>query len=181
MSKYLVEMTVRAGVQEHAWAHTDYRAALSSLVNFFRKLTPYAAAALLMMGAIMLAVSCNSSSIAFRHDSKVTTLKTEVVDTPEAISRGLMGRKSLPADNGMLFDFGQEVNTAFYMKNTSIPLSIAFIGSDGKILAIEDMKPFDLSNVSPPGEYRYAVEVNQGWFASHGIEVGAVAVIGRER
>lgn len=174
-------MTVRASVEQHTWEHVDYRAALSSLVTVLRKLTPYAVAALLMAGAIMLAVSCKVSSIAFRNDSRVSTLKIEVADNPGALSRGLMGRESLPADSGMLFDFGREVDTTFWMKNTSIPLSIAFIGSNGRVLAINDMRPFDETPVTPPGNYRYAVEVNKGWFSSHGIKAGTVAVIDRAR
>jgi len=181
MGKYLVEMTVRAGVQEQTWSHTDYRAALGSVVTFLRKLTPYVVAGLLLAGAIMLAVSCKPASIAFRHGSEVTSLKVEVVDTPARISRGLMGRKSLPEDSGMLFDFGEDVETAFYMKDTSIPLSIAFIDAEGTILAIEDMDPYDLTSVAPPGRYRYAVEVNRGWFARNGIEAGDTAVINMDR
>lgn len=181
MSKYLVEMTVRAGVEQHTWADVDYGASLGSVTAFLRKVSPYVVAAVLLAGAVMLAVSCKVSSIAFRHDSRVTTLKIEAVDTPDAMSRGLMGRESLAANSGMLFDFGEEVENAFYMKNTSIPLSIAFIGLDGKVLSIENMKPFDVTPVAPPGKYRYAVEVNQGWFSSNGIKAGTVAVIDRER
>jgi hypothetical protein len=63
------------------------------------------------------------------------------------------------------------------MKNTFVPLSIAFIDSAGKVLGTRDMKPFDLTPIEPPGTYRYAIEVNQGWFAQHGIKPGTRATI----
>jgi len=88
-----------------------------------------------------------------------------------------MYRKSLPPDSGMLFDYGHEVETSFWMKDTSIPLSVAFISSDGKVLAVKDMVPYDLTPVKPPGAYRYAVEANRGWFGEHEIRPGDRAKI----
>jgi len=88
--------------------------------------------------------------------------------------RGLMYRESLPQDQGMLFVFPAAQIQSFWMRNTFIPLDIAFISSEGIIVDIQHMKPVDesvLYTSSAPA--LYALEVNAGWFASHGIEVGA--------
>ena len=116
-------------------------------------------------------------AVSFNNGTEVSTLQVEVAKTARELEQGLMYRESLPPDGGMLFDFGGEVETAFWMKNTSIPLSIAFIDPDGKVLAIKDMVPYDLRAVEPPGEYRYAVEANRGWFREHGIRSGDIATI----
>jgi uncharacterized membrane protein (UPF0127 family) len=85
-----------------------------------------------------------------------------------------MGRTALPEDRGMLFVFGREQVLSFWMRNTHIPLSIAYIDSEGRIVDIQDMKPLD----DDPPHYvsaepvRYALEVNQGFFEERGIEVG---------
>ena len=94
-------------------------------------------------------------------------LTVEVPRTSEEFSRGLMFRESLPEDRGMLFVFGEDTQTGFWMKDTSIALSIAFIAEDGTILGIQDMEPLSTEVHQPPGPYRYALEVNQGWFRRH--------------
>jgi uncharacterized protein len=165
-------MTVRGAVHDNAWGHIDYAEAVRPLALLLRKVTPFVLIAVLVGSTIFFAVSCKGSSVAFSDDGHVASLGIEVARTPEARARGLMGRKTLPKDSGMLFDFGNETNTAFWMKDTSIPLSIAFIDSGGKVVAIKDMKPLDLTPVTSPVAYRYAIEVNQGWFAEHGIKPG---------
>jgi uncharacterized protein len=101
-------------------------------------------------------------------------LKVEIADTPQASENGLMFRDSLPEGQGMLFIFEQPKKASFWMKNTKIPLSIAFIDSAGKILEIKSMNPLD-ETVVPSGsdQVAYALEVNQGWFARHAISNGA--------
>ena len=96
----------------------------------------------------------------------------EVADTTEKLLRGLMFRRHLPPDRGMLFDFGGTVQVAFYMKNTHIPLSIAFISADGEIVDILDMEPLDEQSRAPAHPYRYALEVNLGFFEAHGLGTG---------
>ena len=83
-----------------------------------------------------------------------------------------MNRPSLPENEGMLFLFPQLEKQSFWMKNTLIPLSIAFLEDGGKILQIEDMKPKDESSTLSKYPVRYALEVNQGWFQRNGIAVG---------
>ena len=98
----------------------------------------------------------------------------EVAKAPEERSYGLMGRKYLGKDEGMLFIFETEDYHGFWMKNTFIPLSIAFIEKNGRIVWITDMKPFTLDSHVPPQPILYALEMNKGWFSSRGIKVGDV-------
>ncbi|OGS21356.1 MAG: hypothetical protein A2252_08940 [Elusimicrobia bacterium RIFOXYA2_FULL_39_19] len=99
-------------------------------------------------------------------------LKTEIADTIKKKSVGLMNRKSLPENNAMLFIFPVEQYLNFWMKNTYIPLSIAFIDKNGIILEIVDMKPLDISIIRSNYKALYALEVNQGWFKQHNIKEG---------
>ncbi|GIW01425.1 DUF192 domain-containing protein [Roseiflexus sp.] len=100
-------------------------------------------------------------------------LEAEVVATPEKRSVGLMFRDILPEHRGMLFVFAGPYTGAFWMRNTRIPLSIAFISQERRILNIEDMQPFDeTTQHTPRGAAFYALEVNQGWFAARGIRPG---------
>lgn len=100
-------------------------------------------------------------------------LMVEIADTPEERRQGLMNRESLPEDRGMLFVFEEEDYRSFWMKNTEIPLSIAFISADGVIMEIRDMTPYSLEPVESTHRAKYALEVNQGMFERLGIEVGA--------
>jgi len=99
-------------------------------------------------------------------------LTVEVPRTGEEFSRGLMFRESLPEDRGMLFIFGEDTHAGFWMRDTSVALSIAFITEDGTILDIQDMASLSTDVHQPPGPYRYALEVNQGWFQRHAYEAG---------
>ena len=101
-------------------------------------------------------------------------ISVEVARTPEERSLGLMGRGSLGKDEGMLFIFETEDHHSFWMKNTLIPLSIAFIGRDRRIVWITDMKPLTLDSHVPPRPILFALEMNKGWFSSHGVKVGDV-------
>jgi uncharacterized protein len=103
-------------------------------------------------------------------------LVAEVVATPELRANGLMNRFSLQPDHGMLFVFDRPQPLSFWMKNTYIPLSIAFIDADGKIINIEDMRPQDEASHWSQGLAQYAVEMKQGWFAARGIGPGAVVL-----
>lgn len=97
----------------------------------------------------------------------------EVADRPETRQLGLMYRREMPKDQGMLFIFEEPQILDFWMKNTYLPLDIAFISSDGTILNIEAMKPLDdKPRYRSRGPARYALEVNQGWFAARGIGPG---------
>jgi uncharacterized membrane protein (UPF0127 family) len=96
----------------------------------------------------------------------------EVAATPSARRRGLMHRESLPDERGMLFVFPQEKRLTFWMKDTHIPLSIAFARSDGTIVHIADLEPRSEQPVSSRSPARYALEMNRGWFLRHGVLEG---------
>lgn len=96
----------------------------------------------------------------------------EVAATEAARTTGLMRRFSLRPDHGMLFVFAEPQPLAFWMKNTYIPLSIAFIGSDGRILNIADMAPQTEMTHDSRGPALYALEMRKGWFAQFGIGPG---------
>jgi uncharacterized membrane protein (UPF0127 family) len=103
------------------------------------------------------------------------TLRVEIADTPLARSRGLMGRRHLAPKAGMAFLFDHPTENRFWMKNTLIPLSIAFWGEAGRIVSIVDMVPCregpcPLYSAGTP--YIGAVEVNRGFFRAHGVRVG---------
>jgi uncharacterized membrane protein (UPF0127 family) len=106
-----------------------------------------------------------------RASGGTATLRVEIAETPETMIKGLMERPSMPRDQGMLFVFAQTGRAPFWMKNTLIPLSIAFIDEGGVIVHIEDMEPLTENLHTPPSDYRYALEVNQGWFRDNGVQV----------
>ncbi len=105
-------------------------------------------------------------------------ITAEVADTPEARERGLMYRKSMPSNDGMLFVFERAEPMSFWMKNTLIPLSIGYFGADKKLIETYEMAPTVLGEQRPKvypshGAVLYAVEMNKGWFANHHIKTGA--------
>lgn len=106
-------------------------------------------------------------------------ITAEIAATVAARETGLMNRSSMGQDAGMLFVFPIDENpllAGFWMKNTSIALSIAFMDSTKRVLSVQDMVPFDTVNIhQSPSFYRYALEVNKGWFATHGVLAGAQA------
>ena len=101
------------------------------------------------------------------------TLVVELAATPQSRACGLAKRSTLDANRGMLFVYPGPGRRTFWMKDTWIPLSIAFLDEDGKIINIEIMSPDQtLMKYHSRAPARYALEVNQGWFAEHGVDVG---------
>ncbi len=99
-------------------------------------------------------------------------IKAEVADSQLERSRGLMLRTSLQANSGMLFVFEQAAMHCFWMKNTLIPLTIAFLDDDGTIVTLKDMEPHNEASNCPDRPVRYALEMDQGWFKAKGIKAG---------
>ncbi|HTP99301.1 MAG TPA: DUF192 domain-containing protein [Casimicrobiaceae bacterium] len=129
-----------------------------------------------LVAFVMLAVQATSAA-----ELPTTTLTVgehkitaEVAVTPGQRELGLMNRFSLKPDHGMLFVFERTEPLAFWMKNTFVPLSIAFIAEDGRIVNIEDMAPQTEEPHWSKGPARYALEMKKGWFAERGIGPGAV-------
>jgi uncharacterized membrane protein (UPF0127 family) len=101
-------------------------------------------------------------------------VQVEIADTPDERLTGLMGRPALAADTGMLFIFDQEQMLSFWMKDTLIPLSIAYINAEGRIVDIQDMQPLDETSHPSAEPAQYALEVNQGFFEERGVMVGDI-------
>lgn len=99
-------------------------------------------------------------------------LKVEVAETDAQRMKGLMHRGKLGKNDGMLFVFDQPAYQSMWMKNTLIPLSVAFVDHAGTILNIRDMQPQTLDTHMSAGPALYAVETNKGWFAERGIKAG---------
>jgi uncharacterized membrane protein (UPF0127 family) len=105
-------------------------------------------------------------------DGELIPIRAELARTDTERTRGLMNRPSLPDGEGMLFVFEREQILSFWMKNTRIPLSIAFIRTDGRITEIRDMRALDITAIRSTRSVRYALEVPQGWFTRVGIKSG---------
>ncbi|MDO8714034.1 MAG: DUF192 domain-containing protein [Polynucleobacter sp.] len=101
-------------------------------------------------------------------------IQAELADNPKAREVGLMNRASMPTNSGMLFIFEQKAGHCFWMNNTRIPLSIAFIADDGRIVNIEEMQAGTTNNHCPKVAVRYALEMNKQWFSERVIVPGAL-------
>jgi uncharacterized membrane protein (UPF0127 family) len=140
--------------------------------SFFEKIT--SAAILSALFCTVLATGgCDSRKLE-RKSMLINgrSFSVEIARTDEEKSQGLMYRKSLGTYEGMLFVYAQGVSYAFWMKNTELPLSIAFISRDGRIVDIKDMEPFSETPVYPASSYMYALEVNMGMFDRLQVRIG---------
>jgi len=99
-------------------------------------------------------------------------IEAEVAANDQNRQVGLMNRKAMPTQRGMLFVFTQENTHCMWMRNTLLPLSVAFMDAEGKIINIEDMQPQTEDNHCARRPARYALEMNLGWFAQRGIKPG---------
>jgi len=99
-------------------------------------------------------------------------ISVEIADTRGLRERGLMNRDSLPADYGMLFVYPDELIRSFWMRNTRIPLDIAFIDRNGSIINVEQMQPQTDDNTLSAGPAMYALEMSLGWFEANGVGKG---------
>ena len=134
-----------------------------------------------MMPALMLA-TCNA---VFAQDAPQLNLPrvnlaagmfqidAQVAQTPSQRAIGLMHRKEMPTHEGMLFVFEQPSQQCFWMKNTLIPLTAAFLADDGRIVNLADMKPQTTDSHCSAQPVRYVLEMNQGWFAKRGLKAGS--------
>jgi uncharacterized membrane protein (UPF0127 family) len=140
----------------------------------------------LVLAVALLLGTCGSSTDVEREPLTIVAangttarLDVEIADTPEERQTGLMGRTELSPDTGMLFIF-EEQPRGFWMKDTRVALTAAFIAECGEILAFADMEPLseEIHNISQP--YRFGLEVERGWFARNGIAVGDHVSLPRE-
>jgi len=127
---------------------------------------------ILMVGIPLLVLSCSAQPQEIPLKLGQEIFRVELAVSPESRAKGLMFRKELPPNRGMLFVFETDQKPSFWMKNTLVPLSIAFIAKDGTIREIHDMSPGSLRPIESTYEVRFALEVPQGAFKRVGVEVG---------
>ncbi len=133
-----------------------------------------------LLGLLALFVSPAWSQTAPQLDLPKVTLKAgmhlihaQVASTPEQRATGLMFRSEMPANEGMLFVFEEPAGQCFWMKNTLLPLTAAFVADDGTVVNLADMKPRTLDSHCSAKPVRYVLEMHQGWFAKRGIQAGS--------
>ena len=107
-----------------------------------------------------------------RLNAGIHNINAQLAQTPEQRQIGLMFRASMPANEGMLFAFDRPDQQCFWMKNTLIPLDIAFVEDSGAIVNIEQMKPQTVGQHCSQKPVRYVLEMNEGWFAKRGVKPG---------
>ena len=103
----------------------------------------------------------------------IHVINAELATTPRQREIGLMMRPSMAANDGMLFVFERPAQQCFWMRNTLIPLSIAFLADDGSVVNIDDMAPETLDGHCSTKPVRFVLEMNKGWFAKRGIKPGS--------
>jgi uncharacterized protein len=111
-------------------------------------------------------------------EGEVARLQVEIADTPEKRTAGLSGRQEVPEDTGMLFIL-PERGPGFWMKDTLVPLSVAFLARCGEIVDIIDMEPLSLELHNTDEDYNFGLEVRQGWFEANDIQIGDIVSIPR--
>ena len=129
--------------------------------------------AMLWFAAIASAQEAPQKLAQVRLTAGIHNINAELASTPPQREIGLMFRSVMPANDGMLFVFEQPGQQCFWMKNTLIPLSVAFIGDDGSVVNIDDMKPQTLDSHCSAKPVRFVLEMNEGWFAKRGIKAGS--------
>jgi uncharacterized membrane protein (UPF0127 family) len=153
-------------------------------------------AAVALLAAILLVPACagvddatprstgsgtqGAQEVAVKTSDGEQHLSVRVADSDEERQQGLMGVRDLPANDGMAFVYDEPSTEAFWMKDTLLPLAIAFVDADGHILAIREMTPCaaePCATYASPAPYMWAVEANSGWFSANGALVGDEAVL----
>ena len=124
--------------------------------------------------------SSPSGEVVIRTDAGERSLSVRVADSEAEREAGLMGVDALPADQGMAFVFDGPSTSTFWMKDTKIPLAIAFVGEDGRVVTVTEMMPCrsdPCPTYAADGPYMLAVEANAGWFGANGVSVGDEALL----
>ncbi len=131
------------------------------------------AIALLCLAALASAQEGPQKLPQVRLNAGIHNINAELASTPQQREIGLMFRSAMPASDGMLFVFERPAQQCFWMRNTLIPLSVAFVGDDGSVVNIDDMKPQTLDSHCSAKPVRFVLEMNEGWFAKRGIKAGS--------
>ncbi len=129
------------------------------------------------------ATSASTAKVVVHAAGGPQTLTVQIADTQALRERGLMGQTSLGPDSGMAFVWAEPTQSTFWMKDTPIPLSIAFWDANGRIVAVREMTPCTADpceTYGSPVAYVGAVEAGMGWFKAHGVNVGDVVELMRD-
>jgi len=138
-----------------------------------KKLTALVLASLLLFGPLAMAQETPQLNLPrTQMTAGMYLINAQVASDAQQRATGLMFRRSMPAGEGMLFIFEAPSEQCFWMKNTLLPLTAAFIADDGTILNLADMKPQSTQSHCSVKPVRYVLEMNQGWFAQRGIKAG---------
>jgi uncharacterized membrane protein (UPF0127 family) len=143
-------------------------------MHIYRKLLQQLFAISLLISTALASAQVNVGLPTVELKTGIYRIQAEIADTPKAREVGLMNRTSMPSNSGMLFIFEQKAGHCFWMNNTKIPLSIAFIADDGRIVNIEEMQAETTNNHCPKAAVRYALEMNKQWFSERVIVPGSV-------
>jgi uncharacterized membrane protein (UPF0127 family) len=130
---------------------------------------------LLAASALLLIANAQAQQAAFpttKLSAGMHVIKAEVAATDPQRAQGLMHREKMDTNTGMVFIFDGLNPQCMWMKNTLLPLSVAFLDAEGKIINIEDMEPHKLDSHCSKGPAKYALEMNQGWFKQRNIKPG---------
>lgn len=134
----------------------------------------FLSAALLLLACTLVAAQDGPQKLpSITLNAGMHLIQAEVAQTPEQRSIGLMFRSSMGTNEGMLFAFEEPGQQCFWMKNTLLPLSVAFVDDDGSVVNIENMKPQTLDSHCSKKPVRFVLEMNDGWFAKRGIKPGS--------
>ena len=128
--------------------------------------------ALALPGSAFAEASCAVDRLDLRWDGGRESFAIEVADDSAERAQGLMFVEAMPLSQGMLFVYDEPHRLCFWMRNTLLPLTIAFIADDGRIVNTADMKPLDESSHCASEPVRFALEMNQGWFSKRGLKPG---------
>lgn len=143
---------------------------MRTAINIFRQLLPLA----FLVSSSLAFAQVNAGLPTVELKTGIYRIQAEIADKPESRQTGLMNRTSMPMNSGMLFIFEEKAGHCFWMFNTKISLSIAFIADDGKIINIEEMQAGTSNNHCPKSAVRYALEMNKQWFSERVIGPGSV-------
>ena len=122
-------------------------------------------------GFVLTAVGVEAQAL-LELSAGIHRIQAEFANTDDSRAEGLMFRKSMPVNNGMLFVFDQTAQHCMWMRNTLIPLSVAFLDGQGSIINVEEMLPKTENNHCATKPAKFALEMNAGWFKSRGLGAG---------
>ena len=127
---------------------------------------------LIALAPLLASLSVSAQLASIELSAGFYRIEAEVAADDASRAQGLMNRRSLPANHGMLFVFAQATRHCMWMRNTHVPLSVAFLDDEGRILNVEDMQPESENNHCAVGAARFALEMNLGWFKQKGLAAG---------